>query len=290
MNLKFLKYLTAIKQHGHFGKAATACFVSQPTLSAGIKKLEDELDVLLIERDNRSVRLTDIGEQVAKMAADIVLQVDNIQDFVRYKADPLSGSCRLGIIPTIAPYYLPKIVPVLKKSLPNIDWHFSEYQTWRMLEALESGDLDVGILATDESGQKFEQTKLFDEEFKLVMPKGHELKNKRQLKAYDLESARMLLLTDGHCFRDQALAVCSSRGVNADVDMEATSLETLRQMIVAGSGVTLMPEMAVRDRHQRVGLDIRDLPKPTPKRSVSLIWRKNFYRKPLMQEVAKVLK
>lgn len=289
MNLKFLKYLTAIKQFGHFGKAAESCFVSQPTLSAGIKKLEQELDVLLIERDNRSVRLTDVGEQVAKMSAEIVLQVDNIRDFAKYQTDPLAGECKLGVIPTIAPYYLPKIVPQLKKSLPNIDWHFSEFQTWRMLEAIESGELDVGILATHESEQKFEQVDLFHETFKLVMPKGHQLKLKKQLKATDLESARVLLLTEGHCFRDQALEVCSLRGVNADLDIQATSLETLRQMIVAGTGITLLPEMSVKEKHQRVGLEVRDLPKPQPKRTISLIWRKNFYRKPLMVQVKKIL-
>jgi len=290
MNLKFLKYLTAIKQFSHFGKAAEACFVSQPTLSAGIKKLEDELDILLIERDNRSVRLTDAGEQIAKMSADIVLQVGNIRDFAKYQSDPLEGECKLGIIPTIAPYYLPKVVPQLKKSLPNINWHFSEYQTWRMLEAIENGDLDIGILATQESEQKFQQVDLFSETFKLVMPKGHVLKAKKQLKANDLESARMLLLTEGHCFRDQALDVCSNRGVNADLDIQATSLETLRQMIVAGTGITLLPEMSVKEKHQRVGLEVRDLPKPQPKRTISLIWRKNFYRKPLLDKVSSLLK
>lgn len=289
MNLKFLKYLTAIKQHAHFGKAAKACFVSQPTLSSGIKKLEEELDVLLIERDNRSVRLTDVGEQIAKMSSDIVLQVDNIRDFAKYQRDPLAGECKLGVIPTIAPYFLPKIVPILKNKLPNIHWNFTEYQTWRMLEAIESGELDLGILATNESEQKFEQVELFEETFKLVMPKGHELKLKKQLKAKDLEAARMLLLTEGHCFRDQALDVCTSRGVNADIDIQATSLETLRQMIVAGTGITLLPAMSVKEKHQRVGLEVRDLPKPQPKRSISLIWRKNFYRRPLMEEVVRIL-
>jgi len=289
MNLKFLKYLSAVERFQHFGQAAEACFVSQPTLSAGIKKLEDELGVLLIERDNRSVRLTDVGERIAKMANDIVLQVDNIHEFAKHQTDPLAGECRIGVIPTIAPYYLPKIVPLLKKSLPKIQWHFSEYQTSHLLDELERGDLDFGIIATNESEQKFQQQQLFDEDFRLVMPKGHELKSKKQLKATDLEMARMLLLTEGHCFRDQALEVCAQRGVNARTDMQATSLETLRQMIVAGSGVTLMPEMAVKDRHQQAGLDIRELPKPAPKRSIYLVWRKNFYRKDLIDEVLELL-
>ncbi len=285
MNLKFLKYLTAIKQYGHFGKAAEASFVSQPTLSAGIKKLEQELDVMLIERDNRSVRLTDVGEQIAKMSAEIVLQVDNIRDFAKYQADPLAGECRLGVIPTIAPYYLHKIVPLLKKALPKIDWHFVEYQTSALLEAIDTGELDIGIVATSESEQRFEQVTLFSEDFKLVMPKGHALKTKKSLRANDLEAARMLLLTEGHCFRDQALEVCSLRGVNADLDIQATSLETLRQMIVADTGVTLMPAMAIKERHQRSGLDVRELPKPVPKRDISLICRRNYYRKELMEQV-----
>lgn len=289
MNLRFLNYFLAVKETGHFGLAAEKCFVSQPTLSSGIQKLEQELDLLLIDRDNRSVGLTPAGEEIAQMAKSIVTQIETMKDYARYKSDPFAGTLRLGAIPTIAPYLLPLVMKSLKSGLPKIEWQLFEYQTEGLLKHLVDGDIDVAILATEESNKHFVQIPLLDEIFQLVMPKGHSLKTKKSLKSSDVENAHMLLLAEGHCLRDQALDVCSSRNIHADNDFKATSLETLRQMVVAGAGVTLMPALSVKEKHQRTGLDIRELPKPQPKRTIYLTWRRNFYRLPLLGKVAEIL-
>lgn len=289
MNLRFLTYFLAVKETAHFGLAAEQCFVSQPTLSSGIQKLEQELDLHLIDRTNRSVVLTDVGEEIAVLAQSIVNQIKHMQEFAHYKSDPFSGILKMAAIPTVAPYFLPLIMSSLKSGLPKIEWRLFEYQTEDALQHLLSGDIDVAVIATEESQKDFVQVPLFNEDFQLVMPKGHPLKLKKSLKSSDVENAKMLLLAEGHCLRDQALDVCSSRNIHAENDFKATSLETLRQMVVAGAGVTLMPSLAVKEKHQRTGLDIRELPNPKPKRTIYLTWRRNFYRLPLLGKVTEIL-
>ncbi|MBT8142514.1 MAG: LysR family transcriptional regulator [Gammaproteobacteria bacterium] len=289
MKLRELEYLLAVAETGHFGQAAEKCFVSQPTLSAGIKKLEQELEIVLFERDNRSVTLTPAGVDVRSMAKSIMHKVDEINDYANYHKDPFAGQFKMAAIPTIAPYFFPLVMENLKQELPKLEWRLYEYQTENLLQALRDGDTDIGLLATRESHKHFVQVPLFSEDFVLVMAKGHALKGKRNLRSADLEHAKMLLLSEGHCLRDQALDVCTSKGIAASDDYKATSLETLRQMVVAGAGVTLLPQLALREAHQRTGLDLRIMPKPKPRRTVYLTWRRNFYRLPLIGKITECL-
>ena len=236
LKLKDLRYLVALADTRHFGQAAARCFVSQPTLSAQLKKLEDYLGVQLIERHPRKVALTDAGAQVVARARRIIEASEEIVTLAQLQKDPLSGRLRMALLPTIGPYLLPIVAQRIRRKLPRLDLLLYEYQTDPMLEHLHAGDIDVGILALPVPTDGLQQRDLFEEPFVVAVPEASPLARKRMLSAADLDGQTLLLLEDGHCLRDQALAVCSRSGAQEKQDFRATSLETLRQMVASGGG------------------------------------------------------
>src|ERR1700759_35236 len=279
MNLKDLKYLVALADTGHFGKAAERSFVSQPTLSAQIKKLEDYLGVKLVERQPKNVQLTEVGRQVVVRARRMLDEGDEIIALARSNTDPYSGKLKMALIPTIGPYLLPRVMQKVRKALPNLGLMLYEYQTEPLLKRLRDGEIDVGIIALPVAQEGIESRKLYEEDFTVALPAHHPLASKSSIRLADLKGHSLLLLEDGHCLRDQALEVCSRVDVREVEDFRATSLETLRQMVVAGLGITLMPETAVEGpfASQR-GLTIRQFAKPTPSRTVGAVWRRTCTR------------
>ncbi len=290
MNLKDLKYLVALADTGHFGKAAARTFVSQPTLSAQLKKLEEYLGVKLIERQPKNVQLTDVGRQVVVRARRMLDEGDSIVALARSNTDPLAGKLKVGLIPTVGPYLLPRIMTKIRKALPHLSLMLYEYQTEPLLKRLRDGEIDVGILALPVAQDGLESQKLYEEAFTVAVPNGHPLGEKSTVRVQDLKGHTLLLLEDGHCLRDQALEVCSRVDVHEAEDFRATSLETLRQMVVAGLGITLLPEYAVDAPFgSQRGLTIRHFAKPAPARTVGAVWRKSSTRTAAISEFCKIV-
>jgi LysR family hydrogen peroxide-inducible transcriptional activator len=290
MNLKDLKYLVALADTGHFGKAAARSFVSQPTLSAQLKKLEEYLGVKLVERQPKNVQLTEVGKQVVVRARRMLDDGEEIVALARSNTDPLAGKLKIALIPTIGPYLLPRVMPKLRKALPHLGLMLYEYQTEPLLKRLRDGEIDLGILALPAAQDGVEFQELYVEAFTVAVPNGHPLAERSTIKLQDLKGHTLLLLEDGHCLRDQALEVCSRVDVHEAEDFRATSLETLRQMVVAGLGITLLPELAVEAPFgSQRGLTIRQFAKPAPARSVGAVWRKSSTRLPAIAEVCKVV-
>lgn len=279
MNLKDLKYLVALADTGHFGKAAERTFVSQPTLSAQLKKLEDFLGVKLVERQPKNVQLTDVGKQVVVRARRMLNESEEIIALARHNADPFAGKLKMALIPTIGPYLLPRVMPKLRKALPALSLMLYEYQTEPLLKHLRDGEIDLGILALPAEQDGLESRTLYEEDFTVALPNDHPLAAKSTIKVQDLKGQTLLLLEDGHCLRDQALEVCSRVDVREHEDFRGTSLETLRQMVVAGLGITLLPELAVEAPFgSQRGLTVRRFAKPAPSRIVGAVWRKSSTR------------
>ncbi len=290
MNLKDLKYLVALADTGHFGKAAERTFVSQPTLSAQLKKLEEYLGVKLVERQPKNVQLTEVGKQVVVRARRMLDEGDEIIALARSNTDPFVGKLKLGFIPTIGPYLLPRVMSKLRKALPRLGLMLYEYQTEPLLKRLRDGEIDVAVLALPAPNDGMETRTLYQEAFTVALPADHALATKSMIKLSDLKGHTLLLLEDGHCLRDQALEVCSRIDVREVEDFRATSLETLRQMVIAGLGVTLLPELAAEAPfNSQRGLTIRQIAKPTPSRTVGAVWRKSSTRTAAITAVCDVI-
>jgi len=290
MNLKDLKYLVALADTGHFGKAAERTFVSQPTLSAQLKKLEEYLGVKLVERQPKNVQLTEVGRQVVVRARRMLAESDEIIALARNNTDPFSGKLKVALIPTIGPYLLPRVMRKIRKALPNLFLTLYEYQTEPLLKRLRDGEIDLGIMALPALQEGLESRVLYHEAFTVALPNGHALAAKSSIKVQDLKGQTLLLLEDGHCLRDQALEVCSRVDVHEAEDFRGTSLETLRQMVVAGLGITLLPEMAVDAPFgSQRGLTIRQFAKPAPSRTVGAVWRKSSTRSAAIAAVCDVV-
>ncbi|MGA0053908.1 MAG: LysR substrate-binding domain-containing protein [Steroidobacteraceae bacterium] len=290
IKLKDLRYLVAVADTGHFGKAAERCFVSQPTLSAQLKKLEDYLGVPLIERQPRGAILTPAGTEIVARARRIIEASDEVVEIARAHKDPLAGRLRVAFLPTIGPYLLPIVVPKLRKALPRLELMLYEYQTAPMLEKLRAGELDLGILALPIDIDGLATRTLYDEPFVVAAPAHHPLAERKQIRVEDLSGVTLLLLEDGHCLRDQALDVCNRIDAEEKQDFRATSIETLRQMVAAGAGVTLLPELATRGSHAAPrGLVLRPFAKPQPSRRIGAIWRKSSARQAAIQMVSDVI-
>ena len=279
MNLRDLQYLVALAETGHFGEAAERCHVSQPTLSAQIKKLEEYLGVQLFERQPRKVSVTDVGRRIVDRARLVVRQAEDIREVARASRDPLTGKLRVGLIPTIAPYLLPRVAPRLKSRLPDLQLMLYEYQTGPLLEKLRAGELDLAILALPSDTAGLETRSLFAESFVVAMPRGHRLAARKRLKPADLAGETLLLLEDGHCLKDHALAACNRPELRASATMIGTSLHTLVQMVDNGLGLTMLPEMAL-DAGILTGTDVvaRPLKAANANREIALVWRKNSPR------------
>ena len=272
LTLRQLRYFEALAQHGHFGRAAEACAISQPALSLQIRDLEQSLGVALFERGPRQVRLTRFGEEFAPRARDILRSVDELGDLARASRNRLAGRLRIGVIPTVAPYLLPAIIGHLTRLHPGIDIHVRETLTAKLIRELAEGRLDTAIVALPVSEPAFEEVPLFEEHFVLVRPgedAGKPVPNVEMLR-----EMRLLLLEEGHCFRDQALSFCEMHSARPRELLEGSSLSTLVQMVGAGIGVTLIPEMAVRVETRSAAVSLARFPAPEPKRRVGMIWRK----------------
>lgn len=287
MNLRDLKYLVAVAEHKHFGRAAEACFISQPTLSTQLKKLEAELAVTLIERANRQVMLTPVGEKIVEQARLVLREVDQMVRVATEHADPLGGDFRLGLIPTVAPYLLPKILTPIRKAFPKLHMHLTEGQTVVISRMLREGDLDAVILALPLLEENVVAHTLYREPFYFTVSRRHPLAGKKFVRLSDLDNEQVLLLEEGHCLRDQALEVCNSHNAVENTNFRATSLETLRQMVAANIGITLMPELAITGKSAQV----RYIPfeGKAPYRDIGLCWRKSSTREELLVQLAATL-
>jgi LysR family hydrogen peroxide-inducible transcriptional activator len=290
VNLKDLKYLVALADTGHFGRAAERTFVSQPTLSAQLKKLEQYLGVKLVERQPKNVQLTEVGKQVVTRARRMLAEEGEIISLARNNTDPLGGKLKVALIPTIGPYLLPRVMQRIRKALPHLGLMLYEHQTEPLLKRLRDAEIDLGIMALPVAQDGLETRALYEEAFTVALPNHHPLGAKSAIKVSDLKGQTLLLLEDGHCLRDQALEVCSRIDVREAEDFRATSLETLRQMVVAGLGITLLPETAVESPFgSQRGLTIRQFTKPAPTRTVGAVWRKSSTRTLAITAVCDVL-
>lgn len=277
--LKQLRYLTALDEHRHFGRAAEACFVSQSTLSAGIQELEGLLNASLVERSNRSVVFTALGREIAAKARVVLKEAQELAETAAAAKEPLSGALRLGVIPTIAPFLLPHVLPKLRKAYPKLKLFLTEDLTDRLVTQLHDGSLDCLLLALPAELGEAQEMPLFDDAFELVCRKDHALAKKPKLKLADLGDAPLLLLTDGHCLRDHALAACRLPQRATGTDVAATSLHTLVEMAANGLGVTLLPEMALKAKILKGGeLMARPFDEAKPSRKIGLAWRKTSAR------------
>jgi len=282
VSLTELRYVVATADERHFGRAARACSVTQPTLSAQVQKLEKTLGVKLFERSSKSVHLTPIGEEIVAQARLVLDATEKILDLVHRRREPLSGPIRLGVIPTLSPYLLPWLVQPLREAFPRLQIIFRELKTADLVDELAQHRIDAGILALPVHAPTLASAALFDEPFWFVMPRGHALASKKSVSEDDLAEENVLLLEEGHCMRDQALAIChrdprasdDSRG-----DFRATSIETLRHMVAAGMGSTLLPALAITEL-DRSNADLVVLPfaPPAPVRHVALVWRRTHPR------------
>jgi LysR family transcriptional regulator, hydrogen peroxide-inducible genes activator len=290
LKLKDLRYLVAVADERHFGRAAASCFVSQPTLSAQLKKLEQDLGVQLIERAPNNVTLTQAGEQIVARARRILEASEEMVTLARSQRDPFAGRLRVALLPTIGPYLLPQVTPAIRKALPRLELRLYEYQTGALLEKLHAGELDVGILALPVELGGLEARELYRESFVVALPEHHPLAARATLKVADLKSEPLLLLEEGHCLRDQALEVCSRFGIRDQQDFRATSLETLRQMVATGAGITLMPEFAGRGAYRNArGVALRPFAKPAPVRHIGALWRKTTPRRAAIDALCQVI-
>ncbi|HVY99519.1 MAG TPA: hydrogen peroxide-inducible genes activator [Dongiaceae bacterium] len=277
--LKQLRYLTALDEHKHFGRAAAACFVSQSTLSAGLQELETLLGTSLVERSNRSVVFTPLGREIAARARIVLREAQELAELAAAAKDPLSGALRLGVIPTIGPFLLPKVLPKLRKAYPKLKLYLTEDLTQRLVDELHEGALDCVLLALPVEIGEAEQMLLFDDPFEVVARRDDPLAAKAKVSAGDLAEAPLLLLTDGHCLRDHALDACHLGRRPAGTDVAATSLHTLVEMAANGLGVTLIPDMALKAKLLKGSeLVARPLAGGKPGRRIGLIWRKTSAR------------
>jgi len=289
MNLKDLKYLVALADTGHFGRAAERTFVSQPTLSAQLKKLEEYLGVKLVERQPNNVQLTEVGKEVVVRARRMLGEGDEIIALARNNTDPFAGRLKMALIPTIGPYLLPRVMQKIRKALPHLSLLLYEHQTEPLLKRLRDGEIDLGIVALPTAPDGLDVRELYKEVFTVALPDGHPLTQKSTIKTQDLKGHTLLLLEDGHCLRDQALSVCRLVGTEA-AEMQATGMPTLCQMVATGLGVTLLPESAVvLEARPGTGLTTRPFAPPVPARTIGLVWRRTSPADDLYRELSRLL-
>lgn len=291
MNLRDLQYLVALAEHRHFGRAAEACSVSQPTLSTQVRKLEEELGVTLVERAPRKVMLTETGQQIAARARDVLAGVEQITRIAQRSQDPEGGGLRLGIFPTLGPYLLPHVLGRIRERFPRLELLLTEEKSPELLQRLRKGRLDAAILALPIHDDAMHAEFLFEEPFLVAAPESHPLAQRRSLRLADLEGQRLLLLEYGHCLRDQALEVCRMSGAAERHGFRATSLETLRQMVAADVGITLLPVLAVQPpiAHPH-NVHLTPFGSPAPSRRIALCWRKSSAQQALLLALSDVFK
>ncbi len=278
LTLRDLEYVVAVAEHGHFGRAAEACGVSQPALSSQIKKTEHVLSAVLFERTKRRVFVTPAGQETVARARAILREAHELIELAGRRREPLAGLFRLGVIATLGPYLLPHVLGPLRRRFPRLELNLREGRTADLLHDLKTGSLHAVLVATPVEDPTLEAQPLFREPFVLALPAGHPLARKRSIRAKDLHAEDMVLLEEGHCLRDQALDVCSApRGV-LERRLQATSLETLRHLVASGAGYSLMPALAQVNGKLRKMIHIQRLGSPVPGRTIVLVWRRGFPR------------
>lgn len=289
MTLQELRYIVALADTGHFGKAAEACFISQSTLSTQIKKLEDFLGVTLFDRSLKQVTLTAVGREIVASARLILHESNRIRELARQTEDPMARTVNLGVIPTLGPYYLPHVLKQLHRTYPKLRLLLREEMTPHVLSHLAEGKLDAGLLALPVDDANLDVVPLFQEPFLAAVPAKHKLANNTTIKIKELAKAGLLLLEEGHCLRDHALEACHLDGMQNE-EISATSLETLRQMVGMGLGVTLIPVLASGGTTAITQVALRRLADPGASRTIGLVWRKRSPLANTMAQLAKSLK
>lgn len=295
MTLTELRYIVAVAQKKHFGKAAQACFVSQPTLSIAIKKLEEELEIKLFERSSKNeIRITDIGQQVVEQAQKVLRETQVINEISQQGKDPLSGTFRLGAIYTIGPYLLPDLIPRLSQSTPNLTLIIEENFTAKLSTSLKQGELDAIIISYPFDEPGIETMPLYEEPFVVALPSQHEWQKKKHVEVDELVGQDLMLLGAGHCFRDQVLQACPecmSESNELTRTLEGSSLETIRHMVAAGTGITVLPcTSMLHSQHNQDLIQIKSFHDPQPSRTVALAWRKHYPRKEAIQSIIDIIK
>ncbi len=288
MNLKDMSYLVAVADLRSFVKAAEQCFISQPTLSTQIKKMEQSLGVKIFERTNKKVLPTETGEQIIASARQILEQVEHIKELADMAQDPLAGNFRLGAFPTLATYIFPDLVPIIKEQLPKVRLILIEEKTDQLIQQLNQGHIDAALLALPVHEDFLQSELLFSDQFKLAVSPDNPLAKKKTIKQSDLYQKQLLLLDEGHCLRGHALQLCQLNGAEERQDVRATSLETLRQMVRAGTGITFIPEIAIHEPD--TGICYLPFSDPVPSRSIGLLWRKTSARNKLIHHLIELIK
>jgi LysR family transcriptional regulator, hydrogen peroxide-inducible genes activator len=286
LNIRDITYFIAVAECQHFGKAADRCCVSQPTLSMQLKKLERELNVQLFERSNKRVMITSIGQSVLLQARQVMQEIEIMKQIARDEHDPMVGEFRLGIIPTLGPYLLPQILKDLQRYFPKLELIIYENKTENIVEECQQGALDAIILALPVSDQGLTVEHLFTEKFLVALPAQHPLCAKKHINMDELQDEQLLLLEEGHCLREQALDACRFSGAHEKRGFKATSLETLRHVVAANGGITLLPEMSVRSSVASTQIAIRPFTKPEPFREIAMLWRQQYSRVTCCEQLA----
>lgn len=288
--LKQLQYLVALNDHGHFGRAAEACFVTQSTLSAGLRELESLIGVTLVERTRRVVRFTPLGTRIAEKAQRILREAEELADMARAAGKPLAGELRMGVIPTIAPFLLPRLLPKLRQQWPDLKLYLREETSHAACDSLHRGHLDCVLLALPYGCGEVDAAELFEDRLFVAFPPGGR-EPPPHVTADLIDEEKLLLLEDGHCLKDHALAACNRPELRAEATMLGTSLHTLVQMVDNGLGITMMPEMAIEAGILNgTGVVARPLQADHPSRRIALIWRKNSPREKEFRLLADALK
>ncbi|ENC6730818.1 MULTISPECIES: DNA-binding transcriptional regulator OxyR [Vibrio] len=289
MNIRDLEYLVSLAEHKHFRKAAEACFVSQPTLSGQIRKLEEEIGTILLERSSRRVLFTDAGLQLVDQAKVILREVKTFKEMASGQNGEMSGPMHIGFIPTLGPYLLPRIIPQLKERYPELELFLHEAQTQQLVNQLEAGKLDCLILASVAETEPFKEIDIYNEPLSIAVPLNHEWAKQEQLDMLELNGKTVLALGDGHCLRDQALGFCFAAGARDDERFKATSLETLRNMVAAGAGITLLPELSLPKEKEKDGVCYVKAVNPVPSRKIVLAYRPGSPLRARFEQLAKTI-
>lgn len=289
ITLKQLKYFERVARTRHFGNAAEQCAVTQPALSMQVQELEKTLGVQLIERSRSSVMLTEAGREIAGRATRILAETRDIVDFARNQGNILSGPLHLGVIPSVAPYVLPALLPLIRDQFPDLDLHLRETQTHNLVSELLDGTLDLLLLALPIKNPEIETFKLFNDRFLLALPKSRSTPNRLRATPDLLQQDRLLLLEEGHCLRDQALSFCSLRRVDNIDTFGASNLSTIVQMVANGLGMTLLPELSIKLECRHDDIRLMRFTDPQPRRVVGLAWRRSSPRKPHFVELGKLI-
>lgn len=289
--LKQLQYLVALEEHGHFGRAAEACYVTQSTLSAGIKELETLLDVILVERTRRVVRFTELGKQMVEKAHRILREAEELADMARSAGQPLVGDIRMSVIPTIAPFLLPRLLPRLRKERPQLKLYLKEEPSQAACDSLRHGHVDCVLLAQPFPCGDVESEILFGDELFIAFPKNDPRDPPKVVDPAIIDENRLLLLEDGHCLKDHALAACNRPELRASARMMGTSLYTLVQMVDNGLGLTMLPKMAIDSGIlDHTDIVVRPLKSENASRNIALVWRKNSPRKEEFKLLAEIMR